>query len=118
MKSKTFYKSKSNQNLPKFRKTKNLSLKYSNVALFERRELELLKTKQSSPIINKKNNIINTQYTSFDNKHRKSLLSKNNYYNFNSTPSLFSSRNKTNIKLNLSPSYTNQRIKRKNKKFE
>ena len=111
MKSKTFYKSKSNQNLPKFRKTKNLSLKYSNVALFERRELELLKTKQSSPIINKKNNIINTQYTSFDNKHRKSLLSKNNYYNFNSTPSLFSSRNKTNIKLDLSPSYTNQKRK-------
>ena len=58
MKSKTFFKSKSNQNLVNFRKKNKLSLKYSNAVLFEKREeLLLLKEQQSKKYQKRKGKI-------------------------------------------------------------
>ena len=61
MKSKTFFRSKSKQNLINYKKA-NLLLKYSNTTLFERRELEFLQNKKSEKNFNTK-----TFYNTFNN---------------------------------------------------
>ena len=106
MKSKTFNKSKSNQNLINFQKKKNLSLKYSNTILFEKREELLLKQKQSKKIAKikskEKNNLLKSNYN-FDN-FKINFFSKNHFFTISNpleilTPNI-SSRN--NLKKSFS----------------
>ena len=108
MKSKTFFKSKSNQNLVNFRKKNKLSLKYSNAVLFEKREeLLLLKEKQSKNY-QKRNakifQIIKSNYQT-DNSN-KNIFSQKHYFNIKSVPYLSPSNTTRNYYLKKSPSYT------------
>ena len=91
MKSKAFYKSKSNQNLIEFRKKNKLSLKYSNLVLFERRELQLLQKKKSHKKFLKSRQsenmkILNSNYNSNQNS-KKNIFSVNQFFTFDSFPS-------------------------------
>ena len=96
MKSKTFYKSRSNQNLSNFKKKNALSLKYTNTYIFERREL--LKTENVKSLKRKKS-IFNTLENNFkSNNPKKSIISKDNFFTINSFSS-FSSNTTRNIKL-------------------
>ena len=115
MKSKTFNKSKSNQNLINFQKKKNLSLKYSNTILFEKREeLLLLKQKQSKKIAKikskEKNNLLKNNYN-FDN-FKINFFSKNHFFTISNpleilTPNI-SSRN--NLKKSFSYISNNRKV--------
>ena len=104
MKSKTFYKSRSNQNLANFQRKYKLSLKYTNTFLFERRELQLLNT-QNSKLIKRKEKIYNTlDYNYRQNNHKKSLFEKNDKFTINSFSS-FSSKTTRNLSLKKSTLY-------------
>ena len=106
MKSKTFYKSKSNQNLINFQKKHNLSLKYSNAILFEKRE-ELLLSKQKISKQSKKRktkifNILSSNYT------KKNIFSKNPFFTsiIDSVPFFIQNNTSRNFNLKKSPSYS------------
>ena len=114
MKSKTFYKCKSNQNLINFQKKNNLSLKYSNSILFAKREeLLLLKQKQSKKIAKKKSKIINNLFKSnyISDNLKKNNFSKNQFFTIGNTLQVLtpniSSRN--NIKKSFSYTFNKRK---------
>ena len=114
MKSKTFFKSKSNQNLVNFRKKNKLSLKYSNAVLFEKREeLLLLKEQQSKKYQKRKGKIFQILNSNYQTDHpNKNIFSKKHFFNLKSVPFFSPSNTPRNYSLTKSPSYTvnNKRI--------
>ena len=102
MKSKTFYKSRSNQNLSNFKKKNNLSLKYTNTFIFEKRELELLQTENAKSLKRKESIFHTLEYNSKNPK--KSIFEKNNFFTINSFSS-FSSTTKRKLSLKKSHLY-------------
>ena len=105
MKSKTFFKSRSNQNLINFRKKKNLSLKYTNAFLFERREYQLFNTQKSKKFVKRNGKIFNTFESNFIPNNNKNIFAKNNFFTINS----FSSNQTRNLTLKNSMSYTTKK---------
>ena len=108
IKSKTFYKSKSNQNLINYSRKNDLSQKYSNTVLFQKREeLLLLKQKHSKKYKKRKAKVFNIM-TSDNNSNyfQKNIFSKNPFFTFNSIPFYTPTNTTKNFHLNKSPSYT------------
>lgn len=107
MKTKTFFKSKSNQNLINFQKKKNLSLKYSNSILFEKRELQLIKTQTSKKFVKRKAQVFYTLDSNFQSNNRKrSIFAVNPFFSLNSIPSFSENNTIRNNHLKKSPSYS------------
>ena len=88
MKSKAFYKSKSNQNIINSNKKKNISLKYSNVILFQKREeRRLLKQNNSNKYMKRKAKIFNILTSNYNSEHpKKNIFAKKHFYTINSVP--------------------------------
>ena len=106
MKSKTFFKSKSNQNLINFQKKKNLSLKYSNSILFEKRELQLIKNQNLKKFVKRKTKVFYTLESNFQtNDRKKSIFAVNPFFSLNSIPSFSENNTTRNNHLKKSPSY-------------
>ena len=104
MKSKTFYKSRSNQNLSNFKKKNNLSLKYTNTFIFGKRELELLQN-ENAKSLKRKESIFHTLEYNYKSKNpKKSIFEKNNFFTINSFSS-FSSNNTRKLSLKKSHLY-------------
>ena len=115
MKLKAFYKSKSNQNLIEFRKKNKLSLKYSNLVLFERRELQLLQKKKSHKKFLKSRQsenlkILNSNYNSNQNS-KKSIFSANQFFTFDSFPSFNQCKTASDFHPMKSPSHCRNKNK-------
>ena len=115
MKSKAFYKSKSNQNLIEFRKKNKLSLKYSNLVLFERRELQLLQKKKSHKKFLKSRQsenmkILNSNYNSNQNS-KKNIFSVNQFFTFDSFPSFNQCKTASDFHSMKSPSHCRNKNK-------
>ena len=104
MKSKTFYKSRSNQNLSNFKKKNNLSLKYTNTFIFGKRELELLQTENAKSLKRKESIFHTLEYNSKSKNPKKSIFEKNNFFTINSFSS-FSSNTKRKLSLKKSHLY-------------